>query len=145
MTSRKFIFRNISLIPLLLFSNLLLSTIVVDGKLDEEEWKSAQKITKFYQVMPFTLAEPEQTTIVLVHETEKGLFVGYKNYQPTETMRAQQHERDADDANADHGEAHDATARKRYPQGWIQPRARCCRRAHVGLHGDAHAGDAGQA
>ena len=101
MTSRKFIFRNISLIPLLLFSNLLLSTIVVDGKLDEEEWKSAQKITKFYQVMPFTLEEPEQSTIVLVYETEKGLFVGYKNYQPTETMRVQQHERDADDANAD--------------------------------------------
>jgi len=42
MTSGKFIFRNISLIPLLLFSNLLLSTIVVDGKLDEEEWKSSQ-------------------------------------------------------------------------------------------------------
>ena len=101
MTSRKFIFRNISLIPLLLFSNLLLSTIVVDGKLDEEEWKSAQKITKFYQVMPFTLEEPEQSTVVLVYETEEGLFVGYKNYQPTETMRAQQHERDADDANAD--------------------------------------------
>ena len=101
MTSRKFIFRNISLIPLLLFSNLLLSTIVVDGKLDEEEWKSAQKITKFYQVMPFTLEEPEQSTIVLVYETEEGLFVGYKNYQPTETMRVQQHERDADDANAD--------------------------------------------
>ena len=101
MTSRKFIFRNISLIPLLLFSNLLLSTIVVDGKLDEEEWNSAQKITKFYQVMPFTLEEPEQSTIVLVYETEEGLFVGYKNYQPTETMRVQQHERDADDANAD--------------------------------------------
>ena len=101
MTSRKFIFRNISLIPLLLFSNLLLSTIVVDGKLDEEEWKSAQKVTKFYQVMPFTLEEPEQSTIVLVYETEEGLFVGYKNYQPTETMRVQQHERDADDANAD--------------------------------------------
>jgi len=101
MTSRKFIFRNISLIPLLLFSNLLLSAIVVDGKLEEEEWKSAQKITKFYQVMPFTLEEPEQSTIVLVYETEEGLFVGYKNYQPTETMRAQQHERDADDANAD--------------------------------------------
>jgi len=101
MTSRKVIFRHISLIPLLLFSNLLLSTIVVDGKLDEEEWKSAQKITKFYQVMPFTLEEPEQSTVVLVYETEEGLFVGYKNYQPSETMRAQQHERDADDANAD--------------------------------------------
>ena len=101
MTSRKVIFRHISLIPLLFFSNLLLSTIVVDGKLDEEEWKSAQKITKFYQVMPFTLEEPEQSTVVLVYETEEGLFVGYKNYQPSETMRAQQHERDADDANAD--------------------------------------------
>jgi len=101
MTSRKAIFRNISLIPILLFSNFLLSTIVVDGKLDEEEWKSAQKITKFYQVLPFTLEEPEQSTVVLVYETEEGLFVGYKNYQPTETMRVQQHERDADDANAD--------------------------------------------
>ena len=101
MTSRKVIFRNISLIPLFLFSNLLLSAIVVDGKLEEEEWKSAQKITKFYQVMPFTLEEPEQSTVVLVYETEEGLFVGYKNYQPSETMRAQQHERDADDANAD--------------------------------------------
>ena len=101
MTSRKAIFRNISLFPILLFSNFLLSTIVVDGKLDEEEWKSAQKITKFYQVLPFTLEEPEQSTVVLVYETEEGLFVGYKNYQPTETMRVQQHERDADDANAD--------------------------------------------
>ena len=101
MTSRKAIFRNISLIPVLLFSNLLLSAIVVDGKLDEEEWKSAQQINKFYQVFPFTLEEPEQKTIVLVYETEKGMFVGYINYQPRETMRTQLHERDADNANAD--------------------------------------------
>ena len=101
MTSGKVIFRNVSLIPLLLFSNLLLSTIVVDGKLNEEEWESAQEISKFYQVGPFTLEEPEQKTIVKVYETEDGLYVGYVNYQPTETMRTQQHERDADNANAD--------------------------------------------
>ena len=77
MTSGKVIFRNISLIPLLFFSNLLLSTIVVDGKLNEEEWESAQEISKFYQVGPFTLEEPEQKTIVKVYETEDGLYVGY--------------------------------------------------------------------
>ena len=101
MTSRKAIFRNISFFPLLLFSNLLLSAIVVDGKLDEEEWKSAQQINKFYQVFPFTLEEPEQKTTVLVYETEKGMFVGYINYQARATMRTQLHERDADNANAD--------------------------------------------
>ena len=73
----------------------------MDGKLDEEEWKSAQQIDKFYQVFPFTLDEPEQKTTVLVYETERGLFVGYINYQPRETMRTQLHERDADNANAD--------------------------------------------
>ena len=101
MTSRKALFRNISFFPLLLFSNLLLSAIVVDGKLNEEEWKSAQQINKFYQVFPFTLEEPEQKTTVLVYETEKGMFVGYINYQARASMRAQLHERDADNANAD--------------------------------------------
>ena len=86
MTSRKVIFRNISLIPFLLYSSFLFSTIKVDGKLDEEEWRSAQEISKFYQVGPFTLEEPEQKTVVKVYETEDGLYVGYINYQPTETM-----------------------------------------------------------
>ena len=86
MTSRKVIFKNISLIPFLLYSTFLFSTIKVDGKLDEEEWRSAQEISKFYQVGPFTLEEPEQKTVVKVYETEDGLYVGYINYQPTETM-----------------------------------------------------------
>ena len=76
MTSGTVILRTIFLIPTLLFSNLLLSTIVVDGKLDEEEWRSAQEINKFYQVGPFTLEEPEQKTVVKVYETEDGLYVG---------------------------------------------------------------------
>jgi len=101
MTSRKALFRNISLFFLLVFSNFLFSKILVDGKLDEQEWKSAQQINKFYQVFPFTLEEPEQKTTVLVYETENGLFVGYINYQPKKTMRTQLHERDADNANAD--------------------------------------------
>ena len=79
MTSRKALFRSISLFFLLVFSNFLFSKILVDGKLDEQEWKSAQQINKFYQVFPFTLEEPEQKTTVLVYETENGLFVGYIN------------------------------------------------------------------
>ena len=101
MTSGMVIFRTIFLIPTLLFSSFLFSTIKVDGKLDEEEWRSAEEISKFYQVGPFTLEEPEQKTVVKVYETEDGLYVGYINYQPEETMRSQQHERDADNANAD--------------------------------------------
>ena len=101
MTSGMVIFRTIFLIPTLLFSSFLFSTIKVDGKLDEEEWRSAQEISKFYQVGPFTLEEPEQKTVVKVYETEDGLYVGYINYQPVDTMRSQQHERDADNANAD--------------------------------------------
>ena len=101
MTSGMVIFRTIFLIPTLLFSSFLFSTIKVDGKLDEEEWRSAQEISKFYQVGPFTLEEPEQKTVVKVYETEDGLYVGYINYQPADTMRSQQHERDADNANAD--------------------------------------------
>ena len=101
MTSGMVIFRTIFLIPTLLFSSFLFSTIKVDGKLDEEEWRSALEISKFYQVGPFTLEEPEQKTVVKVYETEDGLYVGYINYQPVETMRSQQHERDADNANAD--------------------------------------------
>jgi len=101
MTSRKALFRSISLFFLLVFSNFLFSKILVDGKLDEQEWKAAQQINKFYQVFPFTLEEPEQKTTVLVYETKNGLFVGYINYQPKKTMRTQLHERDADNANAD--------------------------------------------
>ena len=49
----------------------------MDGKLDEEEWKSAQEVSKFYQVGPFTLEEPEQKTVVKVYETEDGVDVPY--------------------------------------------------------------------
>ena len=84
MTSGMVIFRTIFLIPTLLFSSFLFSTIKVDGKLDEEEWGSAQEVSKFYQVGPFTLEEPEQKTVVKVYETEDGLYVGYINYQPVE-------------------------------------------------------------
>ena len=101
MTSGTVIFRTIFLIPTLLFSSFLFSTIKVDGKLDEEEWGSAQEISKFYQVGPFTLEEPEQKTVVKVYETEDGLYVGYINYHPSHTMLSHHHERDADNANSD--------------------------------------------
>tara|TARA_Y100000590_G_scaffold122407_1_gene140087 strand:- start:8812 stop:11109 length:2298 start_codon:yes stop_codon:yes gene_type:complete len=101
MTFRKSIFGGISLTFFLFFSNFIQTEIKVDGELSEEEWESAKKITKFYQVIPFNLEEPEQETLVRVYETEDGLYLGYTNYQSRETMREQQHERDADNANAD--------------------------------------------
>ena len=99
--SRKKGFRLIVFILGSLMSNLVLSSIEIDGLLDEEEWKEARKISGFLEVAPFTLKETKYKTEVLVHENEEGIFLGFKSFQPKETMRVQNHERDAWMTNAD--------------------------------------------
>ena len=75
--------------------------INIDGKLDEEEWASARQITKYYETMPFTLAEPSHSQKVLILEDEKGIYFGFINIQKNETIRKQKHQRDEEMANAD--------------------------------------------
>ena len=75
--------------------------IKIDGILDEDEWSSAREINQYYQVYPFTLGEPTFDQKVLVHEDEKGMYFGFFNYQPTETIRSNKHERDLERPNAD--------------------------------------------
>ena len=99
--SRKKGFRLIVFILGSLMSNLVLSSIEIDGLLDEEEWKEARKISGFLEVAPFTLKETKYKTEVLIHENEEGIFLGFKSFQPKETMRVQNHERDAWMTNAD--------------------------------------------
>jgi len=78
-----------------LISNLAFSEITVDGILNEKEWGKAQKITKFYEVYPYSLEVVEDLkTEILIYEDEKGIYFGFKNFQPSSTMRVKNHLRD---------------------------------------------------
>ena len=86
---------------ILCLSPVSYASIVLDGALNEEEWKEAQVISNFHEVLPFTLKETKYKTEVRIYQDERGLFLGFISYQPEETLRSQQHERDAWDSNAD--------------------------------------------
>ena len=75
--------------------------ISVDGVLDEEEWSEAREWTKYYESMPFSLAEPKHFQKVLILEDEKGIYFGFINLQSRDSIRANKHERDDEMANAD--------------------------------------------
>ena len=87
---------------LLIFSMPIFSEIKVDGILDDPEWKDASQVTKFYEVFPYSLNEvTDFKTVILIQESEKGIYLGYKNYQSNESMRSQNHERDNERSIAD--------------------------------------------
>ena len=73
----------------------------IDGVLDEEEWSQAREWTKYYESMPFSLAEPKHFQKVLILEDEKGMYFGFINLQSKDSIRANKHERDDEMANAD--------------------------------------------
>ena len=82
---------------ILLASFPLLSEVIsVDGSLDELEWENAQVIDRFYEVSPFTLQEREESerTIALIFSNKDGIYVGFKNYQDTESMLSRKSMRD---------------------------------------------------
>ena len=81
---------------------LLSAEITIDGKLDEDEWGEAKQITTFYEVFPYTLNPvTDIKTIILIQESEEGIFFGFKNYQSNESMRSQSHQRDNERSIAD--------------------------------------------
>ena len=75
--------------------------IKIDGVLDDADWSSAREWTKYYESMPFSLAEPKHFQKVLIHQDEKGMYFGFINEQAKESIRANKHERDDEMANAD--------------------------------------------
>ena len=60
--------------------------IKIDGVLDEEDWSSAREWTEYYESMPFSLAEPKHYQKVLVQQDEKGMYFGFINEQPRESI-----------------------------------------------------------
>lgn len=82
---------------ILLASLPLLSEVIsVDGSLDEPEWEKAQVIDRFYEVSPYTLQEREESerTIALIFSNKDGIYVGFKNYQDSESMLSRKSMRD---------------------------------------------------
>jgi len=75
--------------------------IKIDGVLDDADWSSAREWTKYYESMPFSLAEPKHYQKVLILEDEKGMYFGFINEQPRESIRSNKHERDDEMGNAD--------------------------------------------
>ncbi|MDB4135547.1 DUF5916 domain-containing protein [Gammaproteobacteria bacterium] len=82
---------------ILLASFPLLSEVIsVDGSLDEPEWENAQVIDRFYEVSPYTLQERDESerTIALIFSNKDGIYVGFKNYQDSESMLSRKSMRD---------------------------------------------------
>lgn len=88
-------------LALFMAPSVCLADIKIDGVLDDTEWSSAREWTKYYESVPFSLAEPKHVQKVLIHEDEKGMYFGFINEQPAESIRANKHERDNERANAD--------------------------------------------
>ena len=58
-----------------LISSFVSSAIRIDGILNEDEWISAQRITDFYEVYPYSLRDVEDLkTEILIFEDEKGIY-----------------------------------------------------------------------
>ena len=86
----------------LVFCINLKAEISIDGVLDEKEWETARKIDTFYEVYPYSLREVDDyMTQVLILESKEGLYFGFKNYQPNETMRVMSHMRDQERSISD--------------------------------------------
>ena len=78
-----------------LFSPLFVhASIVVDGKLDEDEWQQAQSIDEFLVINPFSLETPELNTRALIYSDDSGIYFGFINSQPPETRDRRSHGRD---------------------------------------------------
>jgi len=98
---KKFIFF-FAMLYSLIQGSILNAEIIIDGKLDEVEWNQAKQITTFYEVFPYTLdAVKDIKTVILIQESEEGIFIGFKNYQSNESMRSQSHQRDNERSIAD--------------------------------------------
>ena len=70
------------------------SEIIIDGLLDEEEWATARVVNQFYEVYPYSLETGHTDTKILIKEDEKGMYFGFINNQPKDTIRLNQHQRD---------------------------------------------------
>lgn len=68
--------------------------IVVDGKLDEDAWKSAAVFKDFYNTAPGYNTEPSKPTVAYVMYDEHFLYIGFKCWDDKDKIRATVAKRD---------------------------------------------------
>ena len=68
--------------------------IVVDGDLNESEWKNAVVINDYFEVSPYTREPAKEKTAALIFSNKDGIYIGFKNYQENSSMLAQKSMRD---------------------------------------------------
>src|ERR1043166_9199058 len=61
---------------------------VIDGKLDDEIWKSAVVLKDFYQVQPGDNTAPSKPTEVLIGYDPKFLYIAFKATDEPDKVRA---------------------------------------------------------
>ncbi|MBI4850371.1 MAG: carbohydrate binding family 9 domain-containing protein [Acidobacteria bacterium] len=67
---------------------------VIDGRLDEEEWKSAPIAKDFYQVQPGDNLPPSQPTEVKFGYDEKTLYIAFQAFDEPDKIRSSVAKRD---------------------------------------------------
>ncbi|HEX9960273.1 MAG TPA: DUF5916 domain-containing protein, partial [Pyrinomonadaceae bacterium] len=68
---------------------------VIDGKLDDEVWKSAQVLKDFYQTSPGDNIAPSRPTEVMLGYDEKHLYIAFRCFDEKDKIRATLAKRDA--------------------------------------------------
>ncbi|MGI8470399.1 MAG: carbohydrate binding family 9 domain-containing protein [Pyrinomonadaceae bacterium] len=67
---------------------------VIDGKLDDEVWKTAPVLKDFYQTSPGDNVAPSKPTEVMLGYDEKNLYIAFKCYDERDKIRATVAKRD---------------------------------------------------
>ncbi|HEX8638026.1 MAG TPA: DUF5916 domain-containing protein, partial [Pyrinomonadaceae bacterium] len=68
---------------------------VIDGKLDDEVWKSAQVLKDFYQTSPGDNIAPSKPTEAMIGYDEKHLYIAFRCFDEKDKIRATLAKRDA--------------------------------------------------
>ena len=76
----------------LLIPHVLHANVVIDGKLDKDEWRNAQVFEQYIQSFPNTGGKPEYPTKTYLITDEKGVYVAFENYQPERSRKYSGHD-----------------------------------------------------
>ncbi|GLX79903.1 hypothetical protein tinsulaeT_32430 [Thalassotalea insulae] len=66
----------------LVLASIVQAKVVIDGKLMPDEWRDAQVFSSYVQSFPNTGETPKYPTTTYLLTDEKGIYIGFENYQP---------------------------------------------------------------
>lgn len=81
-------------IAIIFLTSFDISSVELDGVIDDIEWKDSKNIDLFYTVYPFSLSESPLKTEARLISNEEGIFISFKNYQNIKKVRSIKSSRD---------------------------------------------------